>query len=268
MRPGRRKCGCRLSQDEVDERLRLYFAGQRDHEIGLAVGRSATGIRAWREALGLPRRQMAAPIDWSPNMGRPLRTPALASLRDPQLRAKAIELYLAGGSATGIARMLNVPFLSLYSALSRSGMLRPLRPESWIHARGEAVISYVAGATLRGAAAAHEIGFLALRGELRRRGLLRPYARAPRVEALLDPRVMCMLGCASDQFIAKALGCGKTAVWRRRTSLGIAPYRPPPVAPIRISSIDAPRPLGGSFHDVQKDDTWSDWLEEAGATVW
>ncbi len=33
-------------------------------------------------------------------------------------------------------------------------------------------------------------------------------------------------------------------------------------------SLDAPAPFGGAWGESLRDDSWSNWLEEMGATVW
>lgn len=239
----------KLSKTEEERRVSLYHAGHSDAVIGKRVGRSKGAIFDWRMARGLP--SLLAP--------RPGRT------------AQAFHLFTAGCSIITIARTLNVHPATVRIALSKEGRVPSRWPEGWLQSRERAVTAYVNGAMLSHAARDHAVSQSALRAELRRRGLARPplpNASGSIFTPLRQLDVEAMLGRVPDRLIARVLGCAHNTVWARRRALGVPPCPRLKAPPIEIYSIDATRPRGGSYHELYKDEAWSDWLEGAGATVW
>lgn len=88
----------------------------------------------------------------------------------------------------------------------------------------------------------------------------------------------------SDRQIARLQGVTRLAIldWRHRRKLhrNFEPWRARregPITPARSTvevrsvaevSLDAPSPSGKAWVDNLRDDSWSNWLEEMGATVW
>lgn len=119
----------------------------------------------------------------------------------------------------------------------------------------------------------------------RTRGLPALYSpRDPATPAALEERLALYKQGLNDRAIARIQRVGRTAVraWRYRRNL----YRNdepwhlrrragvrPATKTLRIESVadvslDAPDAFGRARIDSLRDDSWSDWLEEMGATVW
>jgi len=138
-----------------------------------------------------------------------------------------------------------------------------------VEQRDDMIRLYLAGKNLEVIAKTYGRDPTAISRVMRRAGVLRPNPR-PIIDRLNDPIVIQLLGKVPDRRLAAALGCHRSTVKRHRRGRKISGYR-------RKAREDLPRPMLWSldagyyslnYHDVIKDDSCSDWLEESGATVW
>jgi hypothetical protein len=277
----------KLSAEQSITRMTLYMLGWTDVRIARDQCVHPNGIWRWRKSRGLPSNALGvspppflmsmAQCDYTDQIWGCCR-PASRShrrvplKRDPAIWDRAIQDYCAGSSIAGVARALNLNRNTFRRELRSKGLARPYSPSA-AHADkwtlDLAVGIYLKSGLLASTARACGLSDWVLRAQLIRLGLLRPYI-VPKNETLRDPMFTALLGQMGDLAIANMVGACKTTVWKYRHSLGIKAYRPTRTGqpPICILSIDNPRPLGGSYHEIHKDDRWSNWLEEMGATVW
>lgn len=129
------------------------------------------------------------------------------------------------------------------------------------------VAEYIAGKSIPRIAREHDFGKQWVGKIIKAAGVSRGRFGPFKNQLLLQP-LHGMMGKVFDATLARELGCHRSTVSWVRRGQGIRAYTPPNSPPIRIYSIDAPRFLGGSFHEVHRDHSWSNWLEEMGATVW
>lgn len=275
-----------LSQEEDDRRFQLYERGLSDTRIGRTVGVSGAAIGRWRKRrnylpnFGAVPDQASIHVRFAEYRERRERVDSarlLAKTRspcriyrpfrdDPKFRSDAIAAYLAGGTINGVALGFGLNRNTFRRALRQEGLARPA-PELVRGQRDPAVAAYLAGSSLVDTSRAFGLSIHVLRRELMKRKLLRPYLpNIVRCHALRERAVVDMLGRVPDATIARVVGCARNTVWKFRRSLGVPRHWSVPA--IRKVPIDAPRPSGGSYHDVHKDERWSDWLEDMGATVW
>ncbi|UUL83455.1 helix-turn-helix domain-containing protein [Sphingomonas qomolangmaensis] len=74
----------------------------------------------------------------------------------------------------------------------------------------------------------------------------------------------------NDSDIARIVGCHRSAVqrWRKRSGFPKIQARRRILPRVRIISLDYAFESGATFHSIIADESWSNWLEENGATVW
>lgn len=202
----------------------------------------------------------------------------------PDIVAMATAAYVAGCTIRGIAREFELNRTELRLELRRLGVLICLGPKNegyrsdvrarvqqryhrWsTEGRAKMVALYLAGESMGQISRMLGCDRKSVTRALKEAEVYRPHV-FPVTCRLSQPPVESFLGVASDCAIARALNCSSSTVSRYRRKVGIQTAAPALMGRHRRYCLDTPRLFGGSRHEICADDSWSDWLEESGATV-
>ena len=234
-----------------------YRHGLTDRDIAAAAGVCRSVVREWRQRMGLP--------------------PQYRISLSKERAAERIALYESGLTDTAIARRQGV----------RNTAIQAWRHGLGLHANRRSTKLGLAPAEMTARLALYQRGRSdrqiaealhrqpATIASWRRRLRLPANGNAGFLDSKSDQaRLHLYAKGMIDKEIAKVCERSPSSIaqWRKRKGLPAqirSLMRSASVGSTRLKSLDAP--IGeslGNLHEIVCDDSWSDWLEEMGATVW